>query len=101
MAGCSKLVWGKIFKSGTDASSGGDSDKFKLHTTTPSHSWKISLQQQVIGLIVKAPLTDYKVGSSVLAHGYLVHKIFLLEFVQFHVLLGTCDIQLSLVLRLG
>lgn len=42
-----------------DAGAGGDRDELKLHPAHPADGWELALEQEVVRLVVKAPLADH------------------------------------------
>lgn len=67
--------------------------------TNPSDSREIVLHQQVVRLVVEAPLADDKIRTRVLDHADHVCKLLALVFAQALVLLYGCDLELVLRLR--
>mmetsp|Transcript_9052 Transcript_9052/g.15310 ORF Transcript_9052/g.15310 Transcript_9052/m.15310 type:complete len:364 (+) Transcript_9052:294-1385(+) len=84
-----------------NSSASGDSDQLQLDTTNPSHGRQLILQQQVVRLVVEAPLADDQVGATVLAALHHILEVFLLPREQALVGVFGGDIQLMLSLGLG
>jgi len=55
-----------LLKAGDDAATSGDGDELELGATDPADGWELVLHQQVVGLVVKAPLAHNQVGARVL-----------------------------------
>jgi len=65
-AGATKLLGGKLREPGHDAGASGHGQQFDLHTPHPPHGRQLVHQQQVVGLIVEAPLADDQGGPGIL-----------------------------------
>ena len=66
LAGLSELLGGELGEAGDDPGASGDGDEFELDAVHPADGGEVVLQKKVVGLVVKAPLTDDEVGSGVL-----------------------------------
>lgn len=56
---------------------GSDGNELDLYPAHPAHGREVVLKQEVVSLVVKAPLADDQVSSAVLAFLHHVHKVFL------------------------
>ena len=72
-----------------------------LRSANPPHGRQLILHQQVIRLIVKAPLAYDQVGACVLYHLDHVFELFPFVIPEFLVLLDTRDVQFVLCLWTG
>jgi hypothetical protein len=52
-----------LFETRYDACTGCNSEQLDFNTADPSYSWKSILVEQVICLIVKAPLAENNIGA--------------------------------------
>eukprot|EP00959_Pyramimonas_sp_CCMP1952_P312847 6548649-Pyramimonas_sp.AAC.1 len=59
VSGCAhlaQLVGRELLEAGHDAAAGGDGDELELHPAHPAHRWEVLVHQQMVRLVVKAPL---------------------------------------------
>ena len=54
-----ELVCSEFLETRHNASAGGDGQKLYFHSTHPANRGQFVLQQQVVGLVVEAPLAQY------------------------------------------
>uniref|UniRef100_A0A6B0VAH4 Secreted protein n=1 Tax=Ixodes ricinus TaxID=34613 RepID=A0A6B0VAH4_IXORI len=96
-----QLVRTQLAEAGHDAAARGNGDQLDFWSPDPAHGGQLPLEQQVVGLIVEAPLADDQVGPGRL---HLVHhqlKLLLLVASQGLELLRRRHVQLVLRLGLG
>jgi hypothetical protein len=96
----SELLWGNLFESWDDSSSGGDSQELDLDSSNPSDSWKFIMHEKMVGLVIETPLAEHDVGSGVLALLNHVHEVLLLHIIQLLVVCGTLNLKTMLRLWL-
>jgi hypothetical protein len=99
-ASAAQLLGAELLEARDDAAARGDGDELQLHAAHPAHRGQLVLEQQVVSLVVEAPLADHQVGARVLALLHHRGEIFLLARVQAVVCLLGGDIQLMLSLGL-
>ena len=63
LTGCAELLGGQIFESWHNTAVCGDGNQLNLGTTNPSDGRQLILEEQVVGLVVEAPLADDQVGT--------------------------------------
>mmetsp|Transcript_21367 Transcript_21367/g.34167 ORF Transcript_21367/g.34167 Transcript_21367/m.34167 type:complete len:285 (+) Transcript_21367:206-1060(+) len=71
-----------------DPATCGDCNQLQLHSANPPHSWKFRLVEQMVGLIIKAPLADHQVATGGLDVLDLLPEVGLLNFVHLLVVLA-------------
>mmetsp|Transcript_26953 Transcript_26953/g.54213 ORF Transcript_26953/g.54213 Transcript_26953/m.54213 type:complete len:288 (-) Transcript_26953:615-1478(-) len=84
-----------------DARPARDGKKLDLHPAHPPHSGQLVLHEEVVCLVVEAPLADGEVRATVLDLLHHVHKVLLLLLVQSLVLLDGVDGDVVLGLGFG
>eukprot|EP00050_Salpingoeca_kvevrii_P010683 m.9769 g.9769 ORF g.9769 m.9769 type:complete len:527 (-) comp3015_c0_seq2:171-1751(-) len=94
-----KLLSRKLFKAGNNAATRGDSNELDLGAANPADSGEALLQQEVVGLVVEAPLANGECCAGVLDLLDHLGKLALLVVPEFLKLLSRGD--LHLVRRLG
>jgi hypothetical protein len=65
-ASVAKLVGAQVLETGDDAAVGRNGDQLDLGATNPADGREVVLHEEVVGLIVKAPLANDEVGAGVL-----------------------------------
>mmetsp|Transcript_6616 Transcript_6616/g.16680 ORF Transcript_6616/g.16680 Transcript_6616/m.16680 type:complete len:391 (+) Transcript_6616:475-1647(+) len=99
--GKTQLFGTNIFKFGNDSTTSSNGNQLHFDTTHPTDGRKLILQQKMVGLIIKAPLTDDEVGTALLDLLYHVHKVLLFTAGQLLVVLHGGHLELALGLHLG
>lgn len=95
-----ELGRGQLLEARHDAAVGRNGDEFHLRATDPADSGQVVLQQQVVGLVVEAPLADDEVGAGVLdALDHLGEGVALVGL-QLLELFNSRNVELVLGLRL-
>lgn len=79
----------------------GEDTHLKAHSIDPPNGVQTALQQEVVGLIIEAPLANSEVGTAVLHPLHHVPEVFLLLVGEPHIGLFVLYIELVLGLRLG
>lgn len=97
--GVSKLLSRQVLESGHNATVRGNRNELDLGTANPTYGGEVVLHEQVIGLVVKAPLTDDEVRSSVLNPLDHLLELLLLVRAQLLELLDVLNVKLVLRLR--
>merc|ERR1711990_528595 len=67
-----ELGFRELSKAGHNAATGGHGNELELDATDPTHSGELVLVQEVVRLIIEAPLANHHVGSAIfdlLHHG--------------------------------
>mmetsp|Transcript_85084 Transcript_85084/g.150453 ORF Transcript_85084/g.150453 Transcript_85084/m.150453 type:complete len:393 (-) Transcript_85084:374-1552(-) len=95
-----QFVGRELFESGNDPSTCCDGNELQLNASNPPHGRQFVLKEQVIGLIVKAPLADDHVGTAVLDALDLVPEVLLLVLIEPLVVCARSDVELVLCLWL-
>jgi hypothetical protein len=77
--GKSKLLRGQLLESGDDPCTRSKSEELYFNSTHPADSWQIVMHQQVIGLVIKAPLAYPQSSPTVFALLHHIKEIILLS----------------------
>mmetsp|Transcript_10824 Transcript_10824/g.10944 ORF Transcript_10824/g.10944 Transcript_10824/m.10944 type:complete len:229 (+) Transcript_10824:447-1133(+) len=96
-----QLLWSNLLETRNDPSPSGDGDQLYLQATNPTHRGQLVVHQQVVRLIIKAPLTQNYVGSRIFDHLDHVSEVFLLKLIQLIVVFHRFDLQTMLSFWLG
>mmetsp|Transcript_92559 Transcript_92559/g.135307 ORF Transcript_92559/g.135307 Transcript_92559/m.135307 type:complete len:365 (-) Transcript_92559:575-1669(-) len=96
-----KLVGRQLRETRHNTSATRNGKKLNLDAPNPAHGGKLVLHEQVVCLIVKAPLADGEGGASILDLLDHVDKVGLLLLIQRLVLLHSVDLDVVLGLGLG
>lgn len=92
-SGLSEFIGGDFFESGDDSGSGGDGDEFNVGSGDPSDGGEFVLEEEMVGLIIEAPLAHDDIGSGLLASSDLVLEVLLFLGVEFVVIFGAGDVE--------
>merc|ERR1711865_52977 len=65
-ASLAELGLRELRKAGHNAATGGHGDELELNATDPAHSGELVLVQEVVRLIIEAPLANHHVGTTIL-----------------------------------
>lgn len=101
LSGLSELLGGDFLESGDDSGSGGDGDELDIDSTKPSDGGEVVLEEEMVGLVVEAPLTHGDVGARVLDLLDHVSEVVLFLLDHLLVVLTGLDNDLVLVLEFG
>mmetsp|Transcript_54763 Transcript_54763/g.91024 ORF Transcript_54763/g.91024 Transcript_54763/m.91024 type:complete len:479 (-) Transcript_54763:379-1815(-) len=96
-----ELVSRDLLEAGDDASAGGDGEELELRASDPADGGELVLEEEVVGLVVKAPLAEGDGGTRLLDLVDHVDKVGLLLGGELLVLLDGRDVEGVLGLGLG
>lgn len=99
--GFTELFGSDFSESGDDSATSGQSEEFNIDTTDPSNGIKLVLEQEMVGFIVKAPLAEDDISTTILDLLNHLGKIVLFGLVELLVILSTADVDVVLSLGLG
>lgn len=96
-----QLIGTQVLESRDDSTVCRDSNQLDLRTTDPPNSRQLILKQEVISLIIEAPLADDEVSAGTLQVGDHLLELLLLVVLQLLELLDGGDVELMFGLGLG
>ena len=97
--GSAEFLGSDLLEAGNDARARRDGEKLDLDTTNPTHGGKLVLHEQVVGLVVEAPLAENGSGARIFNALHHIGEVVLLHLLKFLVVSGALD--LKAVLGLG
>mmetsp|Transcript_8220 Transcript_8220/g.9954 ORF Transcript_8220/g.9954 Transcript_8220/m.9954 type:complete len:568 (-) Transcript_8220:99-1802(-) len=100
-AGSAELLRGDFLEAGDDARTSGDGKELDLDATDPTDGRKAVLHEQMVGLVVEAPLAEDGGGAGVLDAGNHIREVVRLHLLKFLVVGGALDLKTVLGLGLG
>ena len=98
-ASLTELLGGDLLEAGNNAAISGNGEQFNFNTTNPSNGGQLILHEQMVGLIVEAPLAEDDVSAGVL--DLLDHVVEVVLFHLLELLVVFNGLDLDTVLGLG
>jgi len=100
-AGMTELLGGDLLEAGNDASTSSDGKELNLDATDPTHGGEVLLHEQVVGLVIEAPLAENGSGAGILHAFNHIGEVVLLHLLKFKVISSALDLKAVLGLGLG
>lgn len=95
-----ELVSGEVLEARHDARARRDREELELDAADPADGGHVEVVQQVVRLVIEAPLADNEARADVLAALHHVDEVLLLGFLEGLVLLDRVNVDLVLGLGL-